>query len=105
MNDAFVVFEATGSYDKDLTLALEASGIALARVNPAQARDFARACSTLAKTDTIDSQMLADMVNRLAADTDAGDLPRTAQTHRPGRPARPTRRHAHYGEDTHQRNR
>jgi len=65
-NSAFVVFEATGSYDKALTLALEASGIAFARVNPAQARDFARACGRLAKTDRIDARMLADMGSRLA---------------------------------------
>ena len=65
-NSAFVVFEATGSYDKALTLAFEASGIAFARVNPAQARDFARACGRLAKTDRIDARMLADMGGRLA---------------------------------------
>ncbi len=65
-NSAFVVFEATGSYDRALTLALEASGIAFARVNPAQARDFARACGRLAKTDRIDARMLADMGSRLA---------------------------------------
>jgi len=65
-NSAFVVFEATGSYDKALTLALETGGIAFARVNPAQARDFARACGRLAKTDRIDARMLADMGSRLA---------------------------------------
>lgn len=63
---ALVVFEATGSYDKALTLALETAGIAFARVNPAQARDFARACGRLAKTDRIDARMLADMGRRLA---------------------------------------
>lgn len=63
---AFVVFEATGGYDRALILALEADGIAFARVNPAQARDFARACGKLAKTDKIDARMLADMGCRLA---------------------------------------
>ena len=65
-NSTFVVFEATGSYDKALTLALEDGGIAFTRVNPAQARDFARACGKLAKTDRIDAHMLADMGSRLA---------------------------------------
>lgn len=63
---AFVVFEATGSYDRALTLALEAGGIAFARVNPAHARSFARACGRLAKTDRIDARTLADMGCRLA---------------------------------------
>ncbi|MBG0796105.1 IS110 family transposase, partial [Methylocystis sp. L43] len=39
----FVVFEATGCYDRVLRLGLEAAGVAHARVNPEQARDFARA--------------------------------------------------------------
>ena len=50
-----VIFEATGSYDRVLRRALEAAGIACVRVNPARARDFARATSTLAKTDAIDA--------------------------------------------------
>lgn len=62
----FAVFEATGRYDRALTIALEAAGIAFARVNPAQARDFARACGRLAKTDRIDARMLAEMGQRLA---------------------------------------
>lgn len=55
----FVVFEATGRYDAVLRQALSAAGIAYARVNPARARDFARAAGFLAKTDTIDARMLA----------------------------------------------
>ena len=56
-----VIFEATGSYDRKLALALEHAGITYVRVNPARARDFARASGYLAKTDAIDARMLAAM--------------------------------------------
>lgn len=57
--DALVVFEATGVYDLELRKALERAGIRFARINPARARDFARASGQLAKTDPIDARMLA----------------------------------------------
>ena len=57
--DALVVFEATGVYDLGLREALRAAGIRFARINPARARDFARASGQLAKTDPIDARMLA----------------------------------------------
>lgn len=70
----FVLFEATGHYDARLRRALAAAGIAFARVNPARARDFARAAGILAKTDIIDARMLAAMAQCLpparAADDD-----------------------------------
>src|SRR6187455_2435706 len=56
-----VLFEATGRYDLALRKALEAEGICYTRVNPARARDFARATGRLAKTDVIDARVLADM--------------------------------------------
>lgn len=56
-----VLFEATGHYDLALRKALEAEGICYTRVNPARARDFARATGRLAKTDVIDARVLADM--------------------------------------------
>lgn len=59
--DAFVVFEATGCYDRRLRLALAALGVRFARVNPRRARDFARAAGFLAKTDRLDARMLAAM--------------------------------------------
>jgi transposase len=55
----FVVLEATGSYDARLRRALEAALVPYARVNPGQARDFARAAGFLAKTDRLDARMLA----------------------------------------------
>ena len=63
--DAFVLFEATGRYDLDLRRALAMVGVRFARVNPARARDFARAAGFLAKTDAVDAQMLAAMAQSL----------------------------------------
>lgn len=61
----FVLFEATGRYDALLRHALAAGGVAHARVNPARARDFARATGALAKTDAIDAKLLAAMAMTL----------------------------------------
>lgn len=61
----FVLFEATGSYDRCLQEALRTEGVPFARVNPARARDFARASGFLAKTDAVDARMLAVMAQRL----------------------------------------
>ncbi|QIP05285.1 transposase [Bradyrhizobium symbiodeficiens] len=57
--DTLVVFEATGTYDLKLREALGQAGVHFARINPARARDFARASGQLAKTDPIDARMLA----------------------------------------------
>lgn len=63
--DARVVMEATGGYE---VLALEAcaqAGLWVARVNPRQARDFAKATGQLAKTDDLDARVLAEMAHVL----------------------------------------
>jgi transposase len=54
-----VVLEATGNYERPAAVAVAAAGIAVAVVNPRQARDFAKAAGRLAKTDRIDAQVLA----------------------------------------------
>jgi transposase len=69
-HDVFVLFEATGRCDKALRRALSAAGIGFARVNPARARDFARAAGFLAKTDAIDARMLAAMAQCLRPGAD-----------------------------------
>lgn len=61
----FVLFEATGRYDRLLRGALEQAQLCFARVNPQRARDFARAAGFLAKTDAVDAKMLAMMAERL----------------------------------------
>jgi transposase len=64
--DCLVVFEATGRYDAALRRALEDASVPHARINPEQARDFARAIGRRAKTDAIDARMLAELGRRLA---------------------------------------
>jgi transposase len=61
----FVVFEATGRYDRQLQTALHLAGVVFARVNPSRARAFAKAAGFLAKTDAVDARMLAMMAERL----------------------------------------
>jgi transposase len=58
---ALVVMEATGGYEAPLACALQAAGLAVAVINPRQARDFAKSMGRLAKTDRIDAQMLAEL--------------------------------------------
>ena len=48
-----VVVEATGGYERGVLLALQQADIAVARVNPRQARDFAKSLGVLAKTDVL----------------------------------------------------
>jgi transposase len=57
---ALVVMEATGGLEMSLAAALVASGIPVAVVNPRQVRDYAKSMGKLAKTDTIDAQVMAD---------------------------------------------
>jgi transposase len=57
---SLVVMEATGGYEAALACALQASGLAVAVVNPRQVRDFAKSLGRLAKTDAIDAQVLAE---------------------------------------------
>ncbi len=68
-----VVFEATGHYDRVLRHMLAAKGIGRARVNPQRARDFARACGRIAKTDRLDAAMLAEMGRALHLEPDPPD--------------------------------
>jgi transposase len=58
---ALVVMEATGGYEAALACALQAAGLAVAVVNPKQARDFAKSMGRLAKTDRIDARTLAEL--------------------------------------------
>src|ERR671912_752427 len=53
------LLEATGGFERPVAAALVAWGLAVAVVNPRQARDFARATGRLAKTDRMDAESLA----------------------------------------------
>ena len=55
------VLEATGGYEQAALDALHAAGLPMVRLNPRQARDFAKATGQLAKTDTLDARVLAQM--------------------------------------------
>ena len=69
-----VLFEATGGFELACATALQLAGLAVAVVNPRQARDFARAMGHLAKTDRIDAAVLADMARTLLARGDLSKL-------------------------------
>ncbi|MEA5505927.1 transposase [Halotia wernerae UHCC 0503] len=54
-----LVLEATGGLETELIIQLQADMLPVALINPRQGRDFAKATGRLAKTDTIDAQILA----------------------------------------------
>ena len=62
---AWVIFEASGGYDRILREALETAEVPFSRVNPRQARDFARAMGVIGKTDRVDARMLVELGIRL----------------------------------------
>jgi transposase len=76
-----VVMEATGGLEKALARALDGAGIPVAIINPRQMRDFARSMGRLAKTDSIDAEVIALYADRIrpepralpTADTDMLD--------------------------------
>jgi transposase len=68
-----VVLEATGGYERPVAAAIATLGIAVAVVNPRQARDFAKATGRLAKTDKIDAEVLARFAS--AVGPEPGVLP------------------------------
>ena len=54
-----IVLEASGGYERRPMQALQRAGFTVAKLNPCQARYFARAQGTLAKTDRLDATVLA----------------------------------------------
>lgn len=78
-SSVLVVMEATGGYERLCADTLAQAGFAVAVVNPRQARRFAGARGTLAKTDRIDAAMLAQY----------GEALRPENRHKPD-PARST---------------
>ncbi|MGG9998876.1 IS110 family transposase [Pseudovibrio ascidiaceicola] len=66
---ARIVFEPTGPYHRAVEVALSGK-FPLVKVNPLQARRFAQACGTYAKTDAVDARILARMGASLALEAD-----------------------------------
>ena len=56
---AIVAAEATGGYETLVVYSLTAAGLPAVIVNPAQVRQYARACGKRAKTDALDAQVIA----------------------------------------------
>ena len=65
LGDVRIVVEATGGYEEALLDACTQDGLWIARVNPHQARSFAKALGQLAKTDALDAHVLAEMAHAL----------------------------------------
>jgi transposase len=60
-----IVVEATGGYEEPVLEACCDARLWVCRINPRQARDFAKATGELAKTDAIDARLLALMARLL----------------------------------------
>lgn len=63
--DVRIVLEATGGYEERVLQACARAGYWVCRVNPRQARNFARSLGELSKTDCIDAGVLAEMAGLL----------------------------------------
>lgn len=55
-----IVLEATGGYEQAVVVALSLKGLPVSVANPKRVRDFAGAIGRLAKTDTIDAEVLSE---------------------------------------------
>ena len=78
--DARVVVEATGGYEDAVLDACCDAGIWVARINPRQARDFARATGELAKTNEIDAWLLCLLARLFAGRLRRYDAPASGST-------------------------
>jgi len=65
VSPTLIVLEATGSYHRLVLSRLIAAGLAAIAINPRQARDFARATGRLAKSDSIDADVLAEFGEKI----------------------------------------
>ncbi len=67
---AHLICEASGGYERALVAAAHKAGVAVSVVNPRQVRDFARGLGRLAKTDAIDAATLAQFGQAVAPTAD-----------------------------------
>jgi transposase len=59
LSPTLIVVEATGGYERSMVAQLSAAGLPIAVVNPTRVRRFCDSLGQLAKTDKIDSRMIA----------------------------------------------
>jgi transposase len=79
-----IVMEATGGYEKLIAQALAKAALDVAVMNPRQIRDFAKALGRLAKTDRLDSQVIALFAEKMQPKTNVAcheNQQQLAQTH------------------------
>jgi len=74
-----IVLEATGGFEATVAAALAGAGLPLSVVNPRQIRDFARAMGRLAKTDTLDAEVITLFAERVRPQ--ARPLPEPERNH------------------------
>ena len=65
LNPTLIVLEATGGLETLAAAALAANALPVSIVNPRRAREFAKAIGKLAKTDSIDAKVLAELAGKL----------------------------------------
>jgi transposase len=65
LGPTLIVLGATGGYQRRAVAALSLAGLPVAVVNPARAREFAKATGRLAKTDAVDAAALAEFADRV----------------------------------------
>ena len=82
-----MIFEASGGYDRVLRDGLEAAQARFSRVNPRQARDFARAMGVIGKTDRVDRPDARDLWSEVAATANPARLTDAAGASRADNPA------------------
>jgi transposase len=66
-----IVLEATGGYEAQAALALSRASLPVCIVNPRQVRDFKKSTGQLAKTDSIDADVLAHFAEAIRPEVKA----------------------------------
>ena len=79
INEQRLVVEATGGYESGILEHLSQRGYWVCRVNPRQARDFAKGLGQLAKTDRLDAEILAKMAVKVDTLTRYTPAPKAQQ--------------------------
>lgn len=65
LGPTLIVLEASGGFETSAASTLASAELPVVVVNPRQVRDFAKALGKLAKTDSIDSMVLAEFAQRI----------------------------------------